>query len=34
MSFLMPGLKRAGPISARVGGNSLEGSLISIYRLS
>jgi hypothetical protein len=34
MSFPMPGLERAGPISIRVRGSSLEGSLISIYRSS
>jgi hypothetical protein len=30
----MPNLERAGPISIRVEGSGLEGSLVSIYRLS
>jgi hypothetical protein len=34
MSFLMPSPGRAGPTSTRVGGSSLEGSLVSIYGLS
>jgi hypothetical protein len=34
MLFLVPGLGRASPISARVEGSGLEGSLVSIYRLS
>ena len=34
MSFLIPGLERAGPTNIRVEGSGLEGSLISIYRLS